>query len=75
VAKARSIIVAREKSWGEEGGYAAGDSRLWLKTINHARDPCEHYYETAERGGKEREKRASSLMRTKDFGVFGLRVE
>jgi len=24
---------------------------------------------------REREKRASSLVRTKDFGVFGLRVE
>ena len=48
-----------------------------LKTINHARDPCEHYYETGEWGVKERdrENRASSLARTKDFGVFGLRVE
>jgi hypothetical protein len=28
-----------------------------------------------QRGGKESEKRASSLVRTKDFGVFGLRAE
>ena len=50
-----------------------------MKTINQARDPCEHYYQTVEWGVKERErereKRASSLVRTKDFGVFGLRVE
>jgi hypothetical protein len=51
-----------------------------LRTINHTRDPCEHYYETGEQGVKERErergreKSASSLVRTKDFGVFGLRV-
>jgi hypothetical protein len=43
------------KILGEDGGDAAGDSQLWLKTINHARDPCEYYYETQERGGEERD--------------------
>ena len=57
--------------WG-----AAGVSQLCLKTINHARDPCEYYYETRERGAREKESRASSLMRTrrgqKIFEYLGL---
>jgi hypothetical protein len=67
----------REKNPG--GGRTGCSRRLstLLKTINHARDPCDHYYETGEWGVKkrDREKRASWLVRTKDFRVFGLRVE